>query len=143
MCVLFAHIYYVDVWGQSRKLDVPRCRTPPQNRDFGGVLYFFQFYSNHNDSKCKSTLNQLKLSFLKLVYSHARLGARKNSKTKKSSKNEGNFQPSCIWFSKQNIFVTTRDMKHLKLGLCRRRLRLSFHEKFWSTVVDQTCENVD
>ena len=49
-------------------------------------------------------------------------------------------EPACIWFAKQNIFVTTRDTKNSKLGLCRGRLGLSFHEKFWSTLVDQTCE---
>ena len=49
--------------------------------------------------------------------------------------------PWCIWFSKQNIFVTIRDTKNSKLGLCRGRSGLSCHEKFWSTLVDQTCEN--
>ena len=43
-------------------------------------------------------------------------------------------QPTCICFSKHNIFVTTRDTKNSKLGFCRGRLGLSFHEKFWSTL---------
>ena len=69
-----------NVWGQSRKLDLLPWRTPQKNRDFGGVLYFFQFYSNHNDSKCKSTLNRLKFPFLKLLHACALFDARQNSK---------------------------------------------------------------
>ena len=38
-------------------------------------------------------------------------------------------QPTCVWFSKQNIFVTTRDTKNSKLGLCRGRSGLSCHGK--------------
>ena len=37
--------------------------------------------------------------------------------------------PSWDLFSKQNIFMTKRDMKNPKLGLCRGRLGLSFHGK--------------
>ena len=49
----------------------------------------------------------------------------------------------CIWFSKQNIFVTIRDTKNSKLGLCRGRSGLSCHEKILvnTNLVDQTCEN--
>ena len=41
----------------------------------------------------------------------------------------------CIWFSKQNIFVTIRDTKNSKLGLCRGRSGLSCHEK----ILVNTC----
>ena len=44
-------------------------------------------------------------------------------------------------FSKQNIFMTKRDMKNPMLGSCRGWLGLSFYYKVWSTLVDQTCEN--
>ena len=47
-------------------------------------------------------------------------------------KNEGGYLkigPSWDLFSKQNIFMTKRDMKNPKLGSCRGKLGLSFHDK--------------
>ena len=41
----------------------------------------------------------------------------------------------CIWFSKQNIFVTIRDTKNSKLGFCRERSGLFCREKM--TFFDQ------
>ena len=57
--------------------------------------------------------------------------------------NEGSYlkiELSWDLFSKQNIFMTMRDMKNPKLALCRGRLGLFFMTKFWSTLVDQACE---
>ena len=52
--------------------------------------------------------------------------------------NKGSYlkiQPSWDLFSKQNIFMTTRDKKYSKLGLCRGRLGLSFPDK----ILVNTC----
>ena len=55
----------------------------------------------------------------------------KNS-CKMKTVNEGGYLkigPSWDLFSKQNIFMTKRDMKNPKSGSCRGRLGLSFYEK--------------
>ena len=52
--------------------------------------------------------------------------------------NEGGYwkrAPSWDLFSKQNIFMTTRNMKNPKLELCKGRLGLSFYVKILANTV--------
>ena len=73
-----------------------------------------------------------------LLSSRKFLGASEVEEFSQNEQNEGSYlkrAPSCIWFSKQNIFVTTRDTKNSKLGLCRGRSGLLCYEK----ILVNTC----